>query len=106
MWKMFFVDVHILFYVAFVDVHILFYVSVVDVHILLYVPVVDVHILFNVAVVDVHILVFVAVVDVDAPGEEKTGVEKAVKGDVDVGVRDSSIFPAHFCNCLYVKVFF
>ena len=52
-----------------------------------YVVVVDVHILFYVAVVDVHIiLVFVVVVDVDAPGEEKTGVEKAVKGDVDVGV--------------------
>ena len=44
---------------------------------------------------------FVVVVDVDAPGEEKTGVEKAVMGDVDVGVRDSSIFPTHFCNCLF-----
>ena len=36
-------------------------------------------------------------------------VEKAVRGVVDVGVGvegESSIFPTHFCNCLFVfKVF-
>ena len=53
---------------------------------------VDVHILFYVTVVDVNELVFVVVVDVDAPGEEKTGVEKAVMGDVDVFIDLSNTF--------------